>query len=148
MNKKTIIIIVILIALAIGGYFWYRNYKAKERQKLLSGVNKEGSTTVTTSDGGTGYSDAFPLGVGSRGSNVVALQIAINSGCGQLGESIAEDGVFGPQTEMATNICLAGLGGHQKGKVSYTEFQYLKNAASQDEASSGGAGASGIAAWI
>ncbi len=150
MKRNTIILLVVLAVLAIVGFFWYRNYQAKKRQELLSGVKEGGVTETAIPGGGTGYSDAFPLGVGSKGSNVLAAQISINQGCTILGEKIAEDGDFGPQTEMASNVCLASLGGHQKGKISYAEFQYLKRKASEVGASVASAGGllGGLEDWI
>jgi len=129
MKRKTIIIIiVVLIILAIVGYFLWKNYQNKKRQDLLAGVTETGTspTSGPTSSGGSGYSDSFPLSMGSKGNNVLALQIAINEGCPQLTEKIAEDGDFGPQTEAAVDVCLGSQNGHQKGKVSYAEYQWLR----------------------
>ena len=143
MNKKTItiIIIAVIILLAIIGYLWYKNRQAKKRQELLATTNETGTTPSATSS--SGYSDSFPLKVGSKGNNVLALQVYLNKGCGMISTPIAEDGDYGPQTELAADVCLATLNGHKKGEVSYTEFKYLKKQASASTLSEAGGGAAG-----
>jgi peptidoglycan hydrolase-like protein with peptidoglycan-binding domain len=44
--------------------------------------------------------NSFPLKLGSKGSNVKALQANLNE---MTGSNLAEDGIFGPQTEKAVN---------------------------------------------
>lgn len=127
-NKKLIIAIVIVVIILVAGYFAWRAWKIKRRQDALKGVTQVGSTPVTgTGTGGTPvqYSDAFPLKMGSKGNNVTALQYAINEGCPEVTTKIAVDGDFGPQTEAASDVCLAGQTGHVSGQVSYAEYQWL-----------------------
>lgn len=125
--SKQVKIILIVVVIAIVGYFIYKKYQANKRQQIINGVDPAGTEPVAdTGTGQAGYSDSFPLAKGSRGQNVAALQYAINEGCGALGAKIGQDGVFGPQTESAVDICLSGRNGHQKGKVSYAEYEWLR----------------------
>lgn len=124
-NKKLLIGIVIVVILAVVIYFAWRSYKIKKRQKALYNVKPEGTTPTTNGNGGSSYSDSFPLKQGSRGNNVTALQYAINEGCPEVGENIAVDGIFGPQTAAAVEICLGDRNGHVPEQVSYAEYQWL-----------------------
>ena len=125
-NKKAIIITIVVIVLLILAYFGWRAYKIRKRQAALKGVTEGGTTpSGSTSGGSPSYSDAFPLKTGSRGNNGTALQYAINEGCPEVGEKIKVDGIFGPQTEAASNICLSSQPGHVSGQVSYAEYQWL-----------------------
>ncbi len=130
-NKKLIIAIVVIVIILIAGYFIWRAWRIKQRQAALSGVIEGGTTTVPGSSSGSGsgyrpvYSDAFPLKVGSVGNNVTAFQYAVNEGCPEITTEITIDGKFGPQSEAAANVCLAGQQGHSAGQVSYAEYQWL-----------------------
>jgi|GEM_PF-2043008 len=128
MKNKKVIIVIVLILLVIGIAIGYSVYQKKKRKALMEGATEGGSTKVPgTGTGGTPvqYSDEFPLKIGSKGNNVTALQYAINEGCPEVGSKIAVDGVFGPQTEAASNLCLADQNGHVNGQVSYSEYKYL-----------------------
>ena len=146
MSKKTIIWIVVIIALAALTYFLYNYFKNKRDQNLLLGVTESGSTTgaVTNSSGGTstGVTDSFPLKNGSKGSNVQAAQIALNKAGCLYGGTISEDGAFGPLTAGAADKCLQGKNGHVAGQISYAEYVYLKNKALASS-STGGASSAG-----
>jgi len=133
MSKKTWIIIIVAIILLIAGYFIWQNWKNKRRQELLNSTDQGATRVPNATEGGTGSGDAFPLKMGSRGNNVLAAQIAINEGCAQLSDKIAEDGVFGPQTEAAADICFGNMNGHRRGEISYAEFQSLRKAIGSKE---------------
>lgn len=145
MSKKTIIWIVVIIAVAALIYFLYNYFKNKRDQNLLLGVNEKGSTTgpVTNSGGGTSTvtTDAFPLKIGSKGSNVQAAQIALNKAGCLYGGTIAEDGSFGPLTAGAADKCLKSKNGHVAGQISYAEYVYLKNKALAGSSTGGASGA-------
>lgn len=129
MNKKMIVWILVVAALLAIAYFGYKYFKNKRDQELLMNTTAQGTTPAVTSSGGSGYSDEFPLKVGSRGANVLAAQIALNKACNLYGKTLTEDGVYGPLTSGAVNICLAGKNGHIDGQLTYAEFVYLKNKA-------------------
>jgi len=136
MKNKKVIIIIVVILLIMSAIIGYTVYKKKQRQKMMEGVTKGGTTPISgssSSGGGVQYSDEFPLKVGSKGNNVIALQYAINEGCPEISTEIGVDGDFGPQTEAAADACLAGQNGHVKGQVSYAEYQWLTKRVSHSE---------------
>ncbi len=144
MNKKTIIWIVVVIAIIVIAYFTYNYFKNKRDQELLDAVTPGGTTPAVTLGPGTssGFSDAFPLQVGSKGANVTAAQTALNmAGC-LYGANISADGSYGPITAGAADTCLKGKPGHITGQITYAEFIYLKNKAA-GTSTTGASGAGG-----
>lgn len=151
MNKKTIIWIVVILALAVAAYVLYNYFKNKREQALLNSTTNQPTTPPNVISGNgtsTGLGDVWPIQVGSKGANVTAAQTALNKAGCLYGANVVVDGSFGPITAGAADTCLKGKNGHVAGQISYVEFVYLKNKAagtSTSGAGSAGSGSSGSA---
>ncbi len=100
-----VVLAVVLILCAI--YFFY--LKPKRKAKKINNAGNENSSTTTTKGNGassiqvntnnTGLTNTtFPLKQGSKGTEVLYLQAALNY---FKGKTLALDGDFGPLTEAA-----------------------------------------------
>lgn len=101
MNKTTQKIFFAL-PIVVGVYLIVRQFTKKPKQPVPA--PEPGVVTGTTSGGA---SDSYPLGVGSRGSNVTRLQkamLAINSG---ILPRYGADGIFGAETKAALQSLLS-----------------------------------------
>lgn len=97
MNKTTQKILFAL-PIVVGLYLIVRQFtkKPKDQSPILSGGDE-------TSGGGSGSggSDSYPLGVGSRGANVTRLQRAILGVSPTSLPRYGADGIFGSETKSA-----------------------------------------------
>lgn len=93
MNKKKIIIIIVAVLL-IGIVLYFVFFK---KNKPVDASNLSNSPLTPTPRPTSTETDSFPLGVGSKGKNVVYLQNALN----KINKtySIPADGSFGTQTK-------------------------------------------------
>lgn len=100
-QSKVILISVMAIIILSGVVYWLFFYKPKATTTNTSTTNNTGT--------GTSTSNNFPLKIGSKGSNVLRLQKAINrfkyrtpNGVYYMVApppvTIAEDGIFGQET--------------------------------------------------
>lgn len=94
-NKKVLLILISLSAIAIIFVLWLKAKRIKE-----GSVYKGPSVKNSISEGSSSSSrnDSFPLSYGSRGNNVIQLQSILNS-VGNHG--LTADGVFGSKTKAA-----------------------------------------------
>jgi peptidoglycan hydrolase-like protein with peptidoglycan-binding domain len=128
---------VLLVGIAIGGYFLWRNTRKSETDSgNANGGDTGGGIDVTPptipsnetlpppTQGCPSKSytrqrnDAFPLKWGSEGANVGRLQRALNM---KLGYNLSVDNKFGCLTESALRQAL------RKNEISQTELESLEN---------------------
>jgi peptidoglycan hydrolase-like protein with peptidoglycan-binding domain len=129
---------VLLVGIAIGGYFLWRNTRKSETDSgKANGGDTGGGIDVTPptipssqdtlpppTQGCPSKSytrqrnDAFPLKWGSEGANVGRLQRALNM---KLGYNLSVDNKFGCLTESALRQAL------RKNEISQTELESLEN---------------------
>ncbi len=102
MNKRKIVVITIivvaLILIAVSSWLIYKKFFKKDTTDTDTETDTE--TKIITS------STTFPIKKGMSGSDVVAIQKAINKKCKK---NISEDGKFGPNTESALLSCYGVL---------------------------------------
>lgn len=96
MNKKTIFWATAFLTLGITGFLLWRKYGNKSNEEIVDGdvpivKTPKPYTPPKTKD------DTFPLKIGSKGSNVEALQNNLKI----LGAKIKADGDFGKETNGA-----------------------------------------------
>lgn len=109
MNKadKTVLIVVLLMLVSVGGYAFYHFYWRKRNAPLIPATSPNGGQV---NPGGSGtYNEIpsavkqmpngdFPLKRGDKNRRTYALQVALNF---LHGTNLSEDGIFGPLTENA-----------------------------------------------
>lgn len=101
MKRKTVIIIVIFLAIVIIGvsaWLIYKNTKKDEFKDPYEG----GDEPLMPPVGGGGSPSKFPISRGMSGPEVTTIQDSINKKCKA---NLATDGKFGPLTENALKSC-------------------------------------------
>ena len=103
--KKAIIIILILAALGVGGWFAYdKLLKGKRTGSGSSSDSQDGSTSAGTSSSTSGNltkASSFPISKGSRGDKVAELQRELNKVKGKTYDTLSVDGIWGTKTQLA-----------------------------------------------
>lgn len=103
-RKKIAVILVMVLALAAAAWWFIRQRRAKTITNDPTGKSPgqpfpAGGGAGTSANQGTKppASGDFPIGVGSRGKYVTAIQQLLKD----KGQKIAVDGIFGPKTKEA-----------------------------------------------
>lgn len=107
--KKTIIIILILTALGVGGWFAYDKLFKRNKNGGVSSADSssssDGSTSTGTSSSSTSgnltKATSFPMSQGSRGDKVAELQRELNKVKGKSYNDLSVDGIWGAKTQRA-----------------------------------------------
>ena len=111
MKTETKVIIGLVITALVGGFIWLYFVNKKK-------ATAAAETDTTTKDASIAKQIAtFPLKLGSKGSQVVDLQKALNILI-VGGDKLATDGIFGAKTLSALK--------KYTGKTSVTEAEYLQ----------------------
>lgn len=84
-------------AILLGITAFNTSKKLKPKKTPVTPTDTSGNTPTTHPANNTYSSTGFPLSMGSTGSYVRQLQVALNN----AGQSISVDGIFGSQTEKA-----------------------------------------------